>query len=54
MLFMRNHIPPYFHNQVQPHLNSHFHDRIIGQGSQFSWPLHSPDLNPLDYVCAVQ
>jgi hypothetical protein len=49
MVFQHDSAPPHFKCAVVEHLNVHFPERWVGQGSIHPWPPRSPDLSPLDY-----
>ena len=42
-------VPPHFSQVAKQYVNHKFPNRWIDRGGTQSWPLRSPDLNPLDY-----
>ena len=52
--WMQDGAPPYCTNAVLEFLNEKFPGRVISRRTENSWPVHSPDLNPLDFnFCAA-
>jgi hypothetical protein len=49
MWFLHDGAPAHFSLTAREHLNNIFPHRWIGRGGPVAWPLHSPDLNPLDF-----
>jgi hypothetical protein len=49
MCFQQDGAPAYFSAQTRQQLNTQFPDRWLGRGGSVSWPVRSPDRNPLDF-----
>ena len=47
--FQQDGAPCHCTNRCLQFLNDKFENRVISHRSEFIWPAHSPDLNPLDY-----
>ena len=47
--FMRDGTPPHCTNAALQFLKEKFRGRVISRSSEIIWPVHSPDLNPLDF-----
>jgi hypothetical protein len=43
-------LPPHFHKEVTDFLNQKFPYKWIGRGGPITWPPHSPDRTPLDFL----
>ena len=47
--WMQDGAPPHCTNVAKSFLKEKFRGRVISRGTEFVWPAHSPDLNPLDF-----
>lgn len=47
--WMQDGAPPHCTNVAKSFLTEKFGGRVISRGTEFIWPAHSPDLNPLDF-----
>jgi len=47
--WMQDGAPPHCTNEALEFLNEKFQGRVISRRTEYPWPAHSPDLNPLDF-----